>query len=85
MGLVHEVVPDAELMPRALERAHALAARPTRAIGLTKRLLQAAAHNGFDAQLDAEAQAQALAGRTEDYREALAAFRERRPPHFKGR
>ncbi len=85
MGLVHEVVEATKLMPRAMARAKELAAKPTLAIGLTKRLLQAAASNSFDAQLDAEAQAQALAGASSDYTEALAAFRERRPPRFTGR
>jgi 2-(1,2-epoxy-1,2-dihydrophenyl)acetyl-CoA isomerase len=68
-----------------MARAQALAARPTRALGLTKRLLQSAATNSFEAQLDAEAQAQSLAGSSADYTEALAAFRERRPPVFTGR
>jgi 2-(1,2-epoxy-1,2-dihydrophenyl)acetyl-CoA isomerase len=85
MGLVHEVVEPGELMEVAMARAKALADKPTRAIGLTKRLLQSAATHSFDAQLDAEAQAQALAGSSADYAEALAAFRERRPPRFTGR
>jgi 2-(1,2-epoxy-1,2-dihydrophenyl)acetyl-CoA isomerase len=85
MGLVHEVVEPGDLTARAMARAQALAARPTRALGLTKRLLQSAATNSFEAQLDAEAQAQSLAGSSADYTEALAAFRERRPPVFTGR
>jgi 2-(1,2-epoxy-1,2-dihydrophenyl)acetyl-CoA isomerase len=85
MGLVHAVVEPGELMATAMARAKALAEKPTRAIGLTKRLLQSAATHSFDAQLDLEAQAQVLAGGSADYAEALAAFRERRPPRFTGR
>jgi 2-(1,2-epoxy-1,2-dihydrophenyl)acetyl-CoA isomerase len=84
-GLLHEVVASAELSSRASQRARELAARPTRAIGQTKRLLQRAARAQFEQQLEHEAAAQELLGRTEDYREALAAFRERRAPRFTGR
>jgi 2-(1,2-epoxy-1,2-dihydrophenyl)acetyl-CoA isomerase len=85
LGLVHQVVEPGDLMAQAMARAQALANQPTLAIGLTKRLLQSAATHSFDAQLDAEAQAQTLAGRSADYAEAMAAFRERRPPQFTGR
>jgi len=84
MGLVHEVVEPAELVTRAAERAAVLADKATLAIGLTKRLLHAAAHSTFEAQLELEAQAQAEAGASSDYREALAAFREKRSPRFTG-
>ena len=85
MGLIHEVAEPDELMTTALDKARHLATKATRAIGLSKRLLQAAARHTFDAQLDLEAQAQALAGSSDDYREAMEAFRERRPPRFTGR
>jgi 2-(1,2-epoxy-1,2-dihydrophenyl)acetyl-CoA isomerase len=85
IGLVHEVVEPGALLQHAMARAQALATKPTRAIGLTKRLLQSAAASSFDTQLDAEAQAQALAGSSADYAEALTAFRERRTPVFSGR
>ena len=84
-GLVHEVVAPEALLPRAMERASALAEKPTRALGLTKQLLQRASRAQFEAQLENEAQAQTRAGETEDYSEALSAFRERRPPKFTGR
>jgi 2-(1,2-epoxy-1,2-dihydrophenyl)acetyl-CoA isomerase len=85
LGLVHEIVEPDALMHHAMARAQALAGKATLAIGLSKRLLQAAQHQGFEAQLEAEAQAQALAGASSDYTEALTAFRERRPPRFTGR
>ena len=84
MGLVHEVVEPAALMDRATVQARALAERATLAFGLTKGLLNAATNATFETQLELEAQAQAQAGASDDYREALAAFRERRPPRFVG-
>ena len=84
MGLVHDVVEPAELMAAATQRAQGLAEKATRAIGLTKRLLHAAATTSFEQQLELEAQAQALAGTSNDYREALAAFQAKRTPRFVG-
>ncbi|MCA1669022.1 MAG: enoyl-CoA hydratase/isomerase family protein [Thermomicrobia bacterium] len=84
LGLVNQVVPVAALM----ETTHALAARlaalPTRAIGLTKRAFNRAMMPDLDAVLDYEADMQEIAGRTQDYREGVAAFREKRPPSFTG-
>ena len=84
-GLVQEVVAPESLPARALQRAKELAERPTRAIGLTKSLLQRASRAQFEVQLEYEAVAQASAGASADYREALASFRERRAPKFTGR
>jgi 2-(1,2-epoxy-1,2-dihydrophenyl)acetyl-CoA isomerase len=85
LGLVNQVVPADALM----EQTHALAARlaalPTRAIGLTKRAFNRAMMPDLDAMLDYEADMQELAARTDDYREGVAAFRERRTPTFTGR
>lgn len=85
LGLVNQVVPAEALM----ETTHALAARlaalPTRAIGLTKRGFNRAMMPDLDAILDYEADMQDLAARTDDYREGVAAFRERRTPTFTGR
>jgi 2-(1,2-epoxy-1,2-dihydrophenyl)acetyl-CoA isomerase len=84
-GLVSEVVADDGLPARAAELAATLAAMPTRAIGMTKRLFDAAPTNDLDAQLELEAQLQTVATQTEDFREGVAAFLEKRDPDFKGR
>src|SRR3954469_10496481 len=84
-GLVSEVVPDDRLAERAAEWAGELAAMPTRGIGLSKRLFDNAPHARLEEQLEMEAQLQAAATRTEDFREGVDAFLQKRDPQFKGR
>lgn len=84
-GLVAAVVPADRLADTTAELARRLASGPTRAIGLTKRLVNAAEDTGLSASLAAEAALQELAGRTEDHAEGVAAFGEKRDPHFRGR
>jgi 2-(1,2-epoxy-1,2-dihydrophenyl)acetyl-CoA isomerase len=83
-GVVSEVVQADALTTRAAELARELAALPTRAIGMTKRLLDRAPTAGLGDQLEWEAQLQTAATRTEDFREGVAAFLEKRPPDFQG-
>jgi 2-(1,2-epoxy-1,2-dihydrophenyl)acetyl-CoA isomerase len=84
-GLVSEVVDADQLLPRAAELAATYAAAPTRGIGLTKRLFENAAMSTLDQQLALEAELQTAATQTEDFREGVAAFLEKRPPRFTGR
>jgi 2-(1,2-epoxy-1,2-dihydrophenyl)acetyl-CoA isomerase len=84
-GLVSEVVPDDRLADRAEERATELAALPTRGIGLSKRLFDHAEHATLEQQLEREAQLQAAATQTNDFREGVDAFLEKREPRFEGR
>jgi 2-(1,2-epoxy-1,2-dihydrophenyl)acetyl-CoA isomerase len=84
-GLVSEVV-DADRLPeRAAEVAATYAAAPTRGIGMTKRLFEHAATATLDEQLELEAQLQSAATRTDDFREGVNAFLEKRQPRFGGR
>jgi 2-(1,2-epoxy-1,2-dihydrophenyl)acetyl-CoA isomerase len=84
-GLVHRAVAADELDAAVEELVARLAAGPTVALGLTKWLLHAGAAAPLEAQLRNEAFALELSSRSEDFREGLAAFREKRPPHFTGR
>ncbi|HVM65855.1 MAG TPA: enoyl-CoA hydratase-related protein [Acidimicrobiales bacterium] len=84
-GLVHRAVPAADVTAEAEALAAQLAAGPTVAIGLTKWLLHRGAALPLDAHLRDEAFGVELSSRSEDFREGLAAFSEKRPPRFTGR
>jgi 2-(1,2-epoxy-1,2-dihydrophenyl)acetyl-CoA isomerase len=79
------VVPGERLAGVTRELAQRLAAGPTVAIGLTKRLVNAAEDDDLGASLAAEAALQDVAGRTDDHAEGVAAFSEKRDPTFHGR
>jgi 2-(1,2-epoxy-1,2-dihydrophenyl)acetyl-CoA isomerase len=83
-GLVSEVVETDALVARAAEVAAQLAALPTRGIGMTKRLIDLALHATLEQQLEREAELQTAATQTEDFKEGVAAFLEKRPPEFRG-
>lgn len=83
-GLIWKAVDDADLMTEATNLATSLAAGPTLGLGLTKRLIQAAATNSLDEQLDMERDLQQQAGRSADYAEGVTAFLEKRQARFTG-
>jgi len=82
-GLVSRVVAPEELLPAANELAARMAANPGHAVRLAKRLLRESLHTRLDTLLEMAAAFQALAHQTDDHREAVAAFLEKRPPVFK--
>lgn len=83
-GLIWRCVADEQLLPAAMAMAEHLATQPTRGLALIKQALHASTTQSFDAQLDLERDLQRLAGRTEDYREGVSAFMDKRTPQFKG-
>ena len=84
IGLVNKVVPRAELEVAAGELARRLATGPTKAIGMAKWLLNRSLESDRATAFDEEAWAQELVVTTEDSKEGIASFVERRSPDFKG-
>ncbi|WP_048645225.1 2-(1,2-epoxy-1,2-dihydrophenyl)acetyl-CoA isomerase PaaG [Nitratireductor soli] len=84
-GLIWRVVEDEALMAEAEALAARFAAGPTLAYGLTKQAVQAASSNTLDQSLDLERNLQREAGRSDDYREGVSAFLEKRQAVFTGR
>jgi 2-(1,2-epoxy-1,2-dihydrophenyl)acetyl-CoA isomerase len=84
-GLVNRVVDDADLMKTAKELAVKLATGPTVALSLARQQIWAACDADFGAALHGERIAQRAAGRTEDFREGVSAFLQKRPAEFKGK
>jgi 2-(1,2-epoxy-1,2-dihydrophenyl)acetyl-CoA isomerase len=85
LGLVNKVVPPAELEPTLRAWAKRLAEGPTFALGLSKRLLNRSLQADLDTLFAEEAFTQALVAQSEDMREGIRSFVEKRPPAFKGR
>jgi 2-(1,2-epoxy-1,2-dihydrophenyl)acetyl-CoA isomerase len=84
-GLIWRAVDDSELMEEATALAQTFAKGPTRGYALTKKAIQAASTNSLDQQLEIEGQLQRQAGLTDDYREGVSAFLQKRQPNFTGR
>lgn len=83
--MINAVVPPADLLEDAGKMASKLAAGPTGAIGRIKRMLNASFSNDLNAQLALEHECQIESGRSEDFKEGVAAFFEKRPQSFTGR
>ncbi|HET8701969.1 MAG TPA: 2-(1,2-epoxy-1,2-dihydrophenyl)acetyl-CoA isomerase PaaG [Nitrococcus sp.] len=83
-GLIWKCVDDAQLLEEATALARHLATQPTQGLALIKRALNATWNNSLDAQLNLERDLQRRAGRSDDYREGVAAFLAKREPHFLG-
>lgn len=84
MGMIYKVVEDSKLHEEAMTVAKTLAAMPTRALGMTKLMLNQAMDNNLSRQLECEAEMQIAAANTKDYQEGVNAFLEKRKPVFKG-
>ena len=83
-GLIWQVTEPGELLAKAGAIAASLATQPTRALGLTKRLLNASLASDLETQLALEEALQREAGRSADFREGVEAFLGKRKPVFRG-
>ncbi|EOE6709647.1 2-(1,2-epoxy-1,2-dihydrophenyl)acetyl-CoA isomerase PaaG [Acinetobacter baumannii] len=84
-GMIWDVVEDAELKTKVTELAECLAKQPTFGLSLIKKAIHQSSNNTFDEQMLLERDLQRIAGRSEDYREGVQAFMNKREPNFKGR
>ena len=84
-GMIWKCVDDDKLAGEADALARQLAGQATRALGLTKRAIYASSNNSFEQQLDLERDLQREAAKSEDFREGVTAFKDKRPANFSGR
>jgi len=84
LGLCEEVVGEGADLARGLELARRIAERPPLAVREARRVLEHAARASFDDAADLESWIQGALGETEDHKEAVRAFAEKRPPRFGG-
>ena len=85
LGMVYKVVPSENFMEEVNNIANTLANMPTKALGLTKRLLNNSLNNSLEEQLNLESKLQIESAQSEDYAEGVDAFVNKRKPEFKGK
>jgi len=85
MGMINRISASDELIPEAITFAVQLASGPTGSIGRIKRMLNASFANDLAQQLSLEADCQIESGRSDDFKEGVTAFFEKRPPAFSGK
>ena len=84
MGMIYKVFPDESFREQAMKIAETLAQMPTKGLAYTKQLLNLSQDTSFHEQLNNENIFQQQAATTQDYKEGVQAFLEKRPGKFKG-
>jgi len=84
MGMIYRTFKDDEFIESSFDLAERLAKMPTKALGLTKRLLNKSLNNDLETQINEEEKHQTIAGKTNDFKEGIASFLEKRKPKFNG-
>ena len=84
IGMIYKTYSDENFNKDSWELASKLAKMPTKGLGLTKRLLNASITNNLEGQLDMEDKCQVIAADTDDFKEGVQAFLEKRKANFKG-
>jgi 2-(1,2-epoxy-1,2-dihydrophenyl)acetyl-CoA isomerase len=84
-GLIWKCIEDDKLQEEAMKLARHFASQPTKGLGFIKQGIYASPNNSLDAQLNLERDLQKMAGQSEDYREGVTAFMQKRSPLFKGK
>jgi 2-(1,2-epoxy-1,2-dihydrophenyl)acetyl-CoA isomerase len=85
MGMIYKVFSAEDFNAEVAVLAETLSQMPTKALGMTKRLLNQSLTNDLTSQLEIESKLQIEAAQSEDYSEGVAAFVEKRKPNFKGK
>lgn len=85
IGMINRVVPADTLLAEATSMAAKLAVGPTGSYGRIKKMINATFSNTLSEQLDLEAECQLESGRSDDFKEGITAFFEKRHPNFTGR
>ncbi|ENU91394.1 hypothetical protein F971_02486 [Acinetobacter vivianii] len=83
-GMIWDVAEDAELKTKVTELAERLAKQPTFGLSLIKKAIHQSPNHSFEEQMHLERDLQRIAGRSEDYREGVQAFMNKREPNFQG-
>ena len=84
IGLIYKAIEEEDFKTFITDLSLKLANMPTKALGMTKRLINAGFDNNLDQQLDMEGSLQIIAGESYDYQEGVNAFLDKRAPKFKG-
>lgn len=84
LGIINRICKAEELDEEVKKLTDYYSKAPTKAIGMMKKMLNKAGHSDLETMLEYEAFCQEIAGKSEDYKEGVTAFNEKRKPEFKG-